>query len=365
MTELPFYRSPAAVPADKRTWYTHRKRGLHRFFRHMHLLTQQRFVDLTRGLDIASVFLHGNPHLANYARNLRGVAMVDFDRARYGPYAYDIVRFLMSVSLRTEDDPTEPLAGTVLDSFRRGYLYGAAPSVDDFEEMRELRKRKPKKWQRSITKYVASKKGKWVKRLRDHECDPTRKRYGKLFRSYLESRAEADDLERFRITAAAEVPGSMGKIHTLLLVKSKGGERKNALRLIDVKEVYDEDDFGPFHNPFPHNGQRMVAAGELYAPNWEVNPGWASHKGREYWVREIAPYQEKFKQRLSPLQQVDICFAVGSQLGRAHHASADDGDALRDHLVDNYKTFTGLAHQMTREIVDAHTVYLDELASAA
>ena len=363
MSYKKFYRSPKKDNDVRRAWYADAKRGVHRYFRHAHPLTQRRFVELTDGMAIPTVFLHGNPHLANYARNPRGVAMVDFDRSRHGPYAYDVVRFLMSVALSGQEDPSNKLPPQVLDSFRRGYLFGASPHIDQYEEMHALRSKKPKRWQRSMKRYIASNKGKWAKRLMSYQCDHTQRRYAKLFRSYLQSRAELEDLQRFRIAAAAEVPGSMGKIHTLLLVKSKGGARKNAVRLIDVKEVYDEQDWGPFHNPFPHNGQRMVAAGDLYAPNWEINPGWATHGGHEYWVREIAPYQVKLKDDLSPLEQADLCFAVGSQLGRAHTASAGSTTPIVDHLADNFGDFTKLAHQMTQEVVDAHDKYVTKLAS--
>jgi len=54
-----------------------------------------RFLDLTK---IPATFIHGNPHLDNYVRTFHGSAMMDFDRSRIGPYCWDIIRFLSSIS---------------------------------------------------------------------------------------------------------------------------------------------------------------------------------------------------------------------------------------------------------------------------
>ena len=43
--------------------------------------------------DCPVVFVHGNPHMDNYAAYPSGAAMVDFDRSRMGPFCWDISRF--------------------------------------------------------------------------------------------------------------------------------------------------------------------------------------------------------------------------------------------------------------------------------
>ncbi|MEQ8894285.1 MAG: DUF2252 family protein, partial [Sandaracinaceae bacterium] len=151
---------------------------------------------------------------------------------------------------------------------------------------------------------------------------------------------------------------SLGKLHTLLLLEPNRDDIDP--RLVDVKEVYDEPDDAYFMNPFGHNGQRMVEAGELHAPGWEQNPGWATYEGVEYWVREIPTQNEKLKRRLTTVQQIDVCFAVASQLGRAHtlsmplDAKAHLGcfEALYDHLIE-------VAAQLRAEVGAAHLSYLD------
>ena len=88
--------------------------------------------------------------------------MADFDRSRMGPYAYDIVRFLISVSLCRPEQDEQLLHPIILDNFRRGYLYGALKSQPGFEEMHDLRNQAPKKWQQSTRRYLDSGR-KWSK----------------------------------------------------------------------------------------------------------------------------------------------------------------------------------------------------------
>lgn len=77
-----------------------------------------RLLDLTK---IPVTFIHGNPHLDNYVKTARGSAMMDFDRSRMGPYAWDIIRFLASLSLkRAEDDGF--LDRKVVDHFIDSYI---------------------------------------------------------------------------------------------------------------------------------------------------------------------------------------------------------------------------------------------------
>jgi hypothetical protein len=354
-----FRRSPRRDAPELRESYRHPDRGLHRFFRHSHGRMQRRFVELVDADAIPRAFIHGNPHLVNYAKSCSGAAMVDFDRARYGPYAYDVVRFLVSLSLRRGDEGDGRfLHPAVIDSFRRGYLFGAGAPGLGYEEMRELRERTPKKWQRDLDAYLRAERA-WSARLEKHAIDPRAERLRALLASYLESRGERELASGYRIEAAAEVPGSLGKVHTLLLLVP----RRETLprRLIDVKEVYDEPDDAHFFNPFAHNGQRMVEAGELHAPGWENHPGWATHDGVEYWVRGIPTQNDKLKRRLTPIQQIDVAFAVGSQLGRAHTLSLERASRSHlDHFEDAYPELVQVAAQLRAEVEQAHRAYVEE-----
>ena len=164
----PFHRQPANDSPDLIDEYRHPERGLHRFFRHTHAAMQRRFVDLAEVEAMPRAFLHGNPHLANYAKTTRGAAMVDFDRARFGPFGYDVSRFLVSVSCRRADESDGRLLHpAVLDSFRRGYLLGVSAPGLGWEEMRDLRKKQPKRWQQDLVRYL-EKGRQWGGRLAQH-----------------------------------------------------------------------------------------------------------------------------------------------------------------------------------------------------
>ncbi len=320
---------------------------------------QARFCELADVESIPTAFIHGNPHLDNYAKTQAGAAMVDFDRSRFGPYAYDVPRFLISVSLKRARPDAEFLHPVVIDSFRRGYLFGL--SGLGHEEMGKLKDKRPKKWQRSTRAYVRSKK-RWGARLAKHAIDAELPRVRAMLRSYLESRDELEVMDTHRLEAAAEVPGSMGKLHTLMLLTPVDNSEDQ--RLVDVKETYDERDCAHFFNPFDHNGRRMVEAGELHAPGWEVAPGWASFGGKDYWCREIPTQSLKLKRPLEDVQQVDLCFAVASQLGRAHRVSMPslETDEHAEHFETSYAEWVELAAQMKRELEMAHVVYLSSFA---
>jgi len=357
-----FARAPEDDRRKLRKRYAHPDRGAHHFFRHAHADMQQRFVELADVDEMPRVFLHGNPHLVNYAKNARGAAMVDFDRSRFGPFGYDISRFLISLALRRgDDDDAGLLHPAVLDSFRRGYLLGASAPARGFEEMRLLRAKEPKDWQKKLWRYL-EKGRKWGGRLYEHAIDANDPRLRAMLASYFEGRDETDLLDRLAIDAAAAVPGTMGKVHTLVLLVPKH-ESELGMRLLDFKETYDEPDDDHFESPWAHEGQRMVDAGNLHAPGWEFDPGWASHDGVQYWVRGIPRQNEKLKHRLDAVEQIDLAFSVASQLGRAHGLSVMGAStaAMLDCFEHLFVHLVEVAREMHAELEEAHHTYLEAL----
>ena len=130
--------------------------------------------------------------------------------------------------------------------------------------------------------------------------------------------------------------------------------------MIDIKETYVERDSKWYTNPFEHQGVRMNAAAEFYAPDWEQRPGHASYKGRDYWGRQIPLQQVKPKAPLSDLDLCDLCFAVASQLGWGH-ARAASKSQLAEILSDfeaRWDEYVQAAKQMRLEMLDAHRRYL-------
>ncbi len=205
---MKFYRKINSDTPLVRAQILNKDSGAHRFFRASGPLMQERFSELIGCDNIPIVLIHGNPHIANYCKTSRGVAMVDFDRSRFGPYSYDIVRFLVSVSLCGPDDDNDFLHPVVIDHFRRGYLYGLfANKRYKHEEMHELRAQEPRRWQMTPNDYLESRK-KWAKKLFENVVDLSKRRI-KMFESYLDNTGSKDSLNKYSITTCSEVAGSM------------------------------------------------------------------------------------------------------------------------------------------------------------
>ncbi len=331
------------------------RRGLHQFFRLSNVTMRQRFVELVDVTRVPRAFIHGNPHLDNYAKTDRGAAMVDFDRSRHGPYIYDLIRFWVSLSIRRAARNHRLLHPVVLANFRRGYVYGS--SGLGYDGVDRLLQKSPKKWERCTRAYMAA-GGTWAKRMKRHPIDIRAPRVEALLCSYLASREESHLRSEYTVLAGGEVPGSMGKRHLVLLLDPRDPEADQ--RLLDIKETYDEPDEGPFTSPFAHQGERMVAAGTVHCPGWERAPGWATHDGHQYWCRDIPPHKLKLPQELSELAQVDLAFAVGSQLGRAHRASMPgwSTDEHLEHFEAGMDEWVEIALQLRREAELCHGQYV-------
>jgi uncharacterized protein (DUF2252 family) len=321
---------------------------------------QERFGEVADPRSVPVAMVHGNPHLDNYAKTGRGAAMVDFDRSRFGPYSYDIIRFLVSLAVRAGGD-RRLLHPVVLVNFKRGYAYGAHGL--GHEGVSRLLSKEPKRWQQSTRAYVSA-GGPWAARLRKHAIDRDDPRIEPLLSSYFESRSELELLERFRVKRAAEVAGSMGKKHLVVLLDPNDPDEDQ--RLIDIKETYAEPDTEWFHNPFPHQGMRMVVAGDLYAPGWEVDPGYATLDGQQYWGRQIPTQKLKLKTTLPEFEQVDVAFSVASQLGAAHRTSMVDvdNDQHIEHFESTFNEMVEVARHLRRELELSHALYVREVLQA-
>lgn len=354
-----FYRSPEIDDKSIKNQITEGSSGAHRFFRASGPLMQKRFTEIVDCTFAPKILIHGNPHVANYCKTSRGASMVDFDRSRLGPYSYDIVRFLVSLSLSGPEDDNDFLHPVVIDHFRRGYLYGLfANKRYEHEEMHELRTQEPRRWQRNTSDYLESRK-KWAKKLFDNEVELNRRR-STMLKSYLES-IEDQDLSAYVATSCAEVAGSMGKIHHLYLLQDPAEKLEPIL--IDIKEVYKEEDNDWFSNPFEHHGKRMNAAGKIYAPGWEQMPGHASYKNEQYWGRQIPTQQVKLAAPIEPIDQCDLCFSVAAQLGKGH-SKASKKYSAKDIFADFKKRlpeYLKAAEQIQKELLCSYDVYCAEV----
>jgi uncharacterized protein (DUF2252 family) len=83
---------------------------------------QQRFSEMLDLSQTPCVFLHGNPHIDNFVKTSKIEAMIDFDRSRFGPYSWDLVRFASSLSIRREEMTSEFLNHKVMTHLKESYV---------------------------------------------------------------------------------------------------------------------------------------------------------------------------------------------------------------------------------------------------
>jgi len=342
--------------------YLNKDRGLFFYFRTLCIRMQERFAQLFDHSDIPTVFLHGNPHLENYVKTEKGAAMVDFDRSRLGPYAWDLVRLLASISMRKQGEGKKFLPEIVVDYLYEGYRRGFGSSELGYKEISELAKVRPRPWQQSVNEYLKS-DTKWARKIKEHPLSAEDPFVLGVLDSYLESRGEQELLERYQIESVGKAEGTLQNKRILLVMAPK--DKKNRLDriLLDIKSVYKDPDNEWYRNPYDHHGLRMIKAAELYAPGIEERVGYATHNNEQYWGRAVPCFSHKIKTRLDLPLQLDLAYSVGTQLGQAHRKSVSDEqvEALPAHLDRHYKTFVKLAEQLSREVVDAHRLYIDAL----
>ena len=316
---------------------------------------QLRFTELLDLSGVPRLLLHGNPHLDNYARTLNGAGLLDFDRSRVGPSLWDVVRALCSITFWSGAEQVRPhveVSACLFNAYQRAIedrlAYWEAPDL--------LRQVKPKKFQMTSQRYLKSGK-KWVKKLHEHSVEPDEPFYEGLFQSYLESLPEGA-LSHWELSEVAEVAGSMGKRHYVYLLSSLTKSREPIL--LDIKETYSELDSEHFHNPFEHEGERMVTASRIYSPGLEERIGFCSYQGEDYWVRQIPSFSAKVPVGIDHDESMQLAQAIGLQLGRGHRVIDEiysDGQhkqglisavaARRDELIE-------LSAQLNREVLDLY-----------
>jgi tRNA A-37 threonylcarbamoyl transferase component Bud32 len=340
--------------------YLDEEKGLFFYFRHMCLRMQDHFSTLLPLDKMPKVFIHGNPHTENYVITERGAGMVDFDRSRIGPYAWDVVRFLCSLSLKRADTSTPFLSAPVLEYFREGYMRGFELHKTPYKEVSKTVDRANFDiWYPSTREYLEA-EVKWAKEIHKSPLKPNNKAVQKILESYLKSRNEEALLKTYRVEMVGKAKGTFGNKRLLLVLDPKQTSLDKIL--LELKTVYQDADTAHFFNPHRHHGLRMIKASDLYAPQVEQRLGYATYKGQEYWGRQIPPSSAKIKDKLNEFEQVDIAYSVGTQLGRAHRKSLQkEGkpDTLFKHFLQNYDLFIGIGVQMNQELIQGHQKYIE------
>ena len=197
----------------------------------------QHFVDLTK---VPKTFIHGNPHIDNYVRTFGGTAMMDFDRSRIGPYCWDIIRFLSSLSLR-RDKEDGFLNHRVVENFIDSYaIHFSDPTVPS-KQLKMLKQVEPEKWQLTTRDYLNLNK-RWAKKMRDFALSPKDETAMGILRQFLELRNEANLLNDYFVSEIGLTPGSLGKQHYIYALIPKNKDSHLDAILLDIKEVYEEID---------------------------------------------------------------------------------------------------------------------------
>jgi dTMP kinase len=354
-----FDKDPAGDAENIRRNYLHEKRGAHFYFRNMLLPMQDRFAQLMDMASMPKAFLHGSPHMDNYAKSAQGAAMVDFDRSRVGPYAWDLVRLMVSMSLRQKKDAAGLLDPDVLKQIKKGYLRGFRHPDRPFSEVRQLKDEEPEKDEASTDAYLKA-NNKWAKEMRANALPTNDSNIVKLIDGYSKTQ-EPGFLDDYFIEEAGRGQGSMGfrGLYLVVLAPKKKKSGKDRI-LLNIKATRTDRDTEWYKNPYKTEIERMHAAADLYAPGWALRAGSAVLDGVEFDVRQISPQNVKIKKMLNHEQQLDFAYAVGTQLGRAHRLSLQGSTPaqLEAHLDAHYDEIVASGLTIRDEIVDAHARYL-------
>ncbi|NNN05554.1 MAG: MFS transporter [Elusimicrobia bacterium] len=361
-----FDKDPAGDADNIRRNYMKEKRGAHFYFRNMLLPMQERFVQLMNVSAMPRALLHGSPHVDNYAKSSQGAAMVDFDRSRVGPYAWDLLRLMVSLSLRRKKSDEDLLDKSALKQLRKGYRHGLRHPDRPFSEARLLKDVEAGPHEESVDAYLKA-DGKWAAEMRENPLPVDNPDVVALVQGYDRSLGGAI-LSDYRIEEAGRGQGSMGFRGLFLVVLAPRDEKSGRDRiLLNIKQVRADPDTEWFKNPYATQIQRMHAAADVYAPGWAPGAGWAVLDGVEYDVRRIDPLNAKIKKMLNLESQADLAYAVGTQLGRAHRLTLQDGATAEDverHLDEHFDALVAAGVTIRDELLAAHARYLKKMARA-
>ncbi len=307
-----------------------------------------RFMDLSK---IPITFIHGNPHLDNYVRTARGSAMMDFDRSRMGPYAWDIVRFLASLSLKREDERGF-LYPEVVEAFIHSYIIHFLNPEIPSKQLKLLKNVKPDDWQMNTKAYLESNK-RWAKKMRENALSPKSEIVNQILHKFLESRNELHLLKEFKIQEVGHTPGTLGKKHFIYSLAPKDTDSHLDHIVLDIKEVYAERNTQYFYSPVPHHGLRMIEAANIYAPGMEERLGHCTVNNRQYWGRQIPSFAVKVKKYLDKDEQIDFAFSVASELAKGHRKGLKDprhAELIEKDFTQNFERYYKLSKLFAYEI---------------
>lgn len=316
--------------------------GAHVFFRRIKEHVQARFEELIDHSEIRPVFLFGSPHIDNYTLTNTGCGLIDFDRAHQGPYLWDLLVMLLSLSLRQAETLESFCDSKVSDSLLAGYQWGLQNQQEQFKVFKPLADLTPKPWQCSTKAYWQSQKG-WVGKALIKPISVDDAIIKELVAQYFTNRHEQDKAVNYKILAAGRGVGSFGRVHNIIVLEPH--ETDNDLKILDIKHTrYYLDPTWQYNqwysHDFSHEGERMIAASKQHAPGVTENESYATVNGIQYWAREVPILNSKIKGRLKQSDAEAFAYAAGTQIGRSHGISV--GNNLKQHEQDLCKQFPEL-----------------------
>ena len=330
----------------------HRDKAQFVLFRMLGPVLQQRIAQLVDMSGIPRVFIHGNPHLDNYAKTMTGAGLIDFDRSRLGPYVWDIVRFFASLALRRKEGKKAKLQTRLLNAFIEGYLSRLYDSDLFYSTPEILGAAVPGPDELTTRAYVDANLA-WARRMKKRPLSPKDERVEELVKSCIANCGEPHLLESYAIASAGVSTGSLGKKHIIVLLSPTADDEKYDDILLDIKETYVDADDEWFSSPSVHHGVRMIRASHLYAPGIETRLSYCTVDGTQFWSRQIPSFKAKLPECLDPPDLDDVAYCVGTQLGRGHRRSCKEFEPslVERHFVNNQVTIVELAQLLNKELL--------------
>lgn len=276
---------------------------------------------------------------------------MDFDRSRMGPYAWDIIRFLSSLSLRRQDMDgfmDRKVVEYFLDAYIVHFLNPEIPS----KQLKLLKNIGPEKWQLNTKDYLNSNR-RWAKKMREHPLPPKTDTALVLLNKFLESRHELDLLNDYKVSEIGHTPGSLGKKHFIFSLVPKNPDSHLDAILLDIKEVYEEKNTKYFYSPCAHHGERMILASKIFGDGMEERLGFCTHQSKQYWGRQVPSFAVKVKKFLDKDEQCDYAYSIGSELGKGHRKGLKDPkhfELIEKDLVQHFDKYYKVSKFLTYEL---------------
>lgn len=277
--------------------------------------------------------------------------MLDFDRSRMGPYCWDIIRFLSSLSLRREKLDgflDRKVVEHFIDAYMVHFLHPEIPS----KQLKMLKNVEPEKWQITTKDYLRSNK-RWAKKMRENPISVKSETSSIILKKFLESRHELSLLDEYFVSEVGLTPGSLGKKHFIFSLLPKNPDSHLDAILLDIKEVYEEKDTKFFYSPSSHHGERMILASKIFADGMEERLGFCTYQNRQYWGRQIPSFAVKVKTFLNQEEQSDFAYSVGSDLGKGHRKGVVDSrtaSLIEKDFTENFDKYFKISKLFTYEL---------------